>query len=148
MQIPQDAYHPPQPSAMVVSDTQTAKIFLINDDKIKLQKEIAFPEEWMTDSEGGFGQYGKRGQLQSFGNPPILPDDEHYIREHLGPKINDELMKMQQNKIFEKWFLIAPEYAIKSLEEKLHSYLKKDLQKKVSANLVNENPLEIIERLK
>jgi protein required for attachment to host cells len=147
MQIPSELPHPEKPTAMVVADTQGAKIFMLKDGEIEELKKIFFEEEWAFDKEGGFGQMSG-GQVQSFGNPPVVPDEDHLLKDHVLKSLNEELFKRFQNKEFEEWYLIAPDYILKTVEEKMHSYLKRALVKKLAANLVNEHPLDILERLK
>jgi len=147
MQIPSELPHPAKPTLMVVADTQSAKIFLLKDDELEEINSIFFEEERASDKEGGFGKK-VGGQMQSFGNPPVVPGEEHVLKDHLLKELNEELFKRLQNNEFEEWCLVAPDYILKTIEEAMHSYLQKALIKKHAANLVNEHPLDIWERLK
>jgi protein required for attachment to host cells len=148
MQIPNKLPHPAKPTLLVVADTQTAKIFLIKNDELEEIKKIFFEEERASDKEGGFGQR-IGGQMQSFGNPPVIPsEEEHLLKDHLLKELNEYLFTCFHNKEFEEWYLVAPDYILNTVEQAMHSYLQKALIKKLAANLVNEPPLDIWERLK
>lgn len=147
MQIPKELPHAQKPTLLVVADTQTAKLYLMHDDQMDLINEIFFPEEWTSDKEAGFGQYGSRGEMQSFGNPDPVPGEEHVLKDHLIKSLNEDLFTRLQNKEFNEWYLVAPDYIMKTIKDSLHSYLAKALKKTLSANLINHNPLEVLKRL-
>ena len=147
MQIPNELPHPAKPTLLVVADTQTAKIFLLQDDELKEIKKIFFEEERASDKEGGFGKKAG-GQMQSFGNPPVVPGEEHILKDHLLKELNEELFNRLKNNEYEEWYLVAPDYILNTVEAAMHSYLQKALVKKLAANLINEHPLDIWERLK
>jgi protein required for attachment to host cells len=147
MQIPNELPHPAKPTLLVVADTQTAKIFLIKDGELVEIKKIFFEEERASDKEGGFGKK-VGGQIQSFGNPPVVPGEEHILKDHLLKDLNKELFNRFTNNEFEEWYLVAPDYILNTVEKAMHSYLQKTLVKKLAANLINERPLNIWERLK
>jgi len=147
MQIPKEAIRPEKTTMLVVADTQTAKLYLIKNDEINEIKKIFFPEEHASDKEGGFAQHGASGEMQSFGNPPVVPDEDHLLKDHLCKSLNDELFTRFQNKEFENWFLVAPDYIIKTVQNSMHSYLKESLDKTLAQNLVNEHPLEILKKI-
>ena len=146
MKIPQELPHPEKSTVMVVADTQNAKIFLVKDDNLEKIDQISFEEDWLTDSEGGFAQHGSQGEVQSFGNPPVAPNEDRILKDKLCKSLNDKLLSMHQNKEFYVWFLAAPDYALKTIENEMHNYLKDCLAKKEAANLINEPPLEIWQR--
>ena len=147
MQIPRELPHPKKPTLVVVADTQTAKLYLLKQDKIELIKKIFYPEEYASDKEAGFGQYGSRGEMQSFGNPDVVPDEDHLLKTHLLKTLNDDLWQRLQNKEFIEWHLVAPDYIMKTIQKSLHPYLKKNLKKTLTANLINQPPLEVLKRL-
>jgi len=146
MKIPQELPRPEKPTAMVVADTKNAKIFLAKDDNLEMIDQVAFEKDWLTDSEGGFAQHGSQGEIQSFGNPPVAPDEDRLLKDKLCKSLNDKLLTMYQNKEFGEWLLAAPDYALKTIENEMHNYLKDRLVKKEAANLINEPPLEIWQR--
>jgi protein required for attachment to host cells len=147
MQIPQNIIKPKKTTMLVVADTQTAILYLVKDDGIEQVKKIFFPEERASDKEGGFAQHGKRGQLQSFGNPPVVPDEGHLLKDRLCKELSDELFQRFQNKEFEQWYLVAPDYVLGTIKDEMHSYLQEALKKILELNLINESPLDILKRL-
>jgi len=146
MKIPQDIPRPDKTCVMAVTDTQNAKIYLIKNGELEMIDELSFEAPWYTDSEGGFAQHGKSGQIQSYGNPPIAPDEDQLLKNELCKSLNDRLFTMLQNKEFEEWYLAAPDYALNTIENEMHSYLKDCLAKREAANLINEPPLETWQR--
>lgn len=150
MLIPQELPRFKKDALLVVADTQTAKIYSLKENRLELINEIFYPEEMTSDKEGGYMRYGRGPggrEIQSHGNAEPVPNEDHLLKTHLIKSLNDDLATRLKNKEFEEWQLVAPDYIIKIITDKLHTDLKKTLKKTLAANLINQHPLDIIKRL-
>lgn len=144
MKIPNTLEQFTRPSLLIVTGSQTAKIYLAHDGEITELDAVSVPTPEYSDREGHFMKTG-HGEVQGSGS--VYEAKEKPIRDEFLGKLSGTLNSLQHNVDIESIYLFAPEHHLNETKEKLPYQLLEKGVVTIPGNYVKDHPTELVTRL-
>lgn len=142
MQLPKDLQHFPDPTLIVLTDEQEARIFLAGGDAYQTLDSLALPREFKSDAEGSFvSSDGSRvggpssdlhdtPRKEAFANNVAETITSH-VRQHHASSVH----------------MVSPPEMLHRIQAHLPADVKPHITKTLAKNLMKNDILDVIKRL-
>lgn len=141
MKLPHALQQFPTATLLVVSDTVSAKFWILRDDEMEELDGFALPHEQNVSSErGSMSSDGTR--MGGSGTPDDAPRFHHYVHE-----LAEKVSKFAHGHAVAHVHLVMPAEVERSVADHLPHDVSAKIGKRVHVDVMKESPIDIVQRV-
>ncbi|MBE7436770.1 MAG: host attachment protein [Anaerolineales bacterium] len=142
MQLPKDLQHFPDPTLIVLTDEQEARIFLAGGDAYQTLDSLALPREFKSDAEGSF--------VSSDGSRVGGPSSDLHDtprKEAFAKTVAEAITRYVREGHAVVVHLVSPPEMLHLIQARLPADVKPHIAKTLAKDLMKNDILDVIKRL-